>query len=193
MDYVEETNALCTAIYASLIHAGAELRELESENEGDEEIMRSGKYSSEGKAEIQNEITARKRVIEEKKRTLAQSIEAQIDKYVTTCTPVLSPKEITDDAQLLTCGVKLTAKEIGTLLERNKGNYTMETILLRYAEENGLQIPDLRAKYKTAFIMEEVNQTAKGERERLKYAMNHLGAKNWRSVINQFYGVANHA
>lgn len=193
MDYVEETNALTTAIYTTLIHSGAELAEMESENEGDEMLLNSGKYSSEGRAEIQNEISARNRAIAEKKKKISDSINTRIDEYVAKCTPSLSPAEITDDAKLLTCGVKLTSGEIGTLLERNKGNFTMETILIRYAEENKLDIADLRARYRTAFIMDEVKKTAQGERERLNYAMNHLGKKNWRNTINQFFGVVNHA
>ena len=52
----------------------------------------------------------------------------------------LHPEDITEDAKLFTCGVKLTARDIEAILARNKGNGTMEQLAFRYAEENGVDL-----------------------------------------------------
>lgn len=189
MNIEEETKSLTTGIYSSLIYEHSQLRELESENEGDEMLIKSGKYTGDGISEIQEEIRSRTRRIEEAKAKLETTLNSKIDGFVSTCTPVLNPAEITDDAKLLTCGVTLKADELEALMERNKGNFTMETILLRYAEEHSIDSVDLRTKYQKSFILNDIKSIANGERERIKYALKYLGKPNGKDVINRFYGV----
>lgn len=55
--------------------------------------------------------------------------------------------QITDDARLLTCGIKLNAGELEKLFDRNAGNGTMQQIIWRYAQEQGLK--DFRRTYHT--------------------------------------------
>ena len=48
--------------------------------------------------------------------------------------------ELTDDAKLFTCGVKLTSREVEDILDRNCTNPTMVQLALRYAQENGIKV-----------------------------------------------------
>lgn len=54
--------------------------------------------------------------------------------------------QITEDAHLLTCGVKLTARELEKMFDRNAGNGTMQQIIYRYAQEQGMH-KDFRRVY----------------------------------------------
>lgn len=54
--------------------------------------------------------------------------------------------QITDDARLLTCGIRLNARELEKLFDRNAGNGTMQQIIYRYAHEHGMQ-KDFRRVY----------------------------------------------
>jgi hypothetical protein len=51
----------------------------------------------------------------------------------------LNPSEITDDIKLLNSGVKLTERDIKTMIERNSNNRTMTQLALRYAQENNIK------------------------------------------------------
>lgn len=53
--------------------------------------------------------------------------------------------QITDDARLLTCGIKLNVGELEKMFDRNAGNGTMQQIVCRYAHEQGLK--DFRRTY----------------------------------------------
>ena len=56
----------------------------------------------------------------------------------------LNPAEITEDVKLLNCGVKLLPRDLQAMLDRNKDNRTMQQIVIRYAEENGIDMGGLR-------------------------------------------------
>lgn len=51
----------------------------------------------------------------------------------------LDPEKITDEIKLLQPGIILKERDIESLLERVKGNQTMEQIIMRYAEEHEIQ------------------------------------------------------
>lgn len=51
----------------------------------------------------------------------------------------LDPEKITDEIKLLQPGIVLKEADIVSLLERVKGNQTMEQIIMRYAEEHEIK------------------------------------------------------
>lgn len=54
--------------------------------------------------------------------------------------------QITEDARLLTCGIKLNANELERLFDRNAGNCTMQQIICRYAQEH-----DMGSEFRRAY------------------------------------------
>lgn len=52
----------------------------------------------------------------------------------------LDPSALTDDCKLLNSGVKLNARDINAMLERNATNRTMVQVILRYCRDNGIDV-----------------------------------------------------
>ena len=55
---------------------------------------------------------------------------------------VLNPDELTDDAKLFNMGVKLSEKQVTALLDKNSSNRTMVQLILQYAKENDIKLPN---------------------------------------------------
>ena len=51
----------------------------------------------------------------------------------------LNPADITDDAKLLNCGLKLKRSDLENLFDKYTGNRTMQRLILDAAETNGIQ------------------------------------------------------
>lgn len=51
----------------------------------------------------------------------------------------LNPADITDDAKLLNCGLKLKRSDLENLFDKYNGNRTMQRLILDAAETNGIQ------------------------------------------------------
>ena len=49
-------------------------------------------------------------------------------------------EDLTEDAKLFSCGVKLSEKDVEKIIDRNGNNPTMIQLSLRYAKENGLKV-----------------------------------------------------
>lgn len=49
-------------------------------------------------------------------------------------------EDLTDDAKLFSCGVKLSESDVEKIIDRNSGNPTMIQLALRYAKENDLKV-----------------------------------------------------
>lgn len=73
--------------------------------------------------------------------TMLSDAYAFIDEYESAIRDmdVLHPEEITDDIKLLQSGIKLKERDINSMLSRNEGNRTMQQLILRYAEDNGIE------------------------------------------------------
>lgn len=52
----------------------------------------------------------------------------------------LNGEDITPDAKLLNAGVKLDAKDLKSIIDRNNDNITMTKLVLRYADEHDVDI-----------------------------------------------------
>lgn len=53
----------------------------------------------------------------------------------------LDASKLTDDVKLFNCGVRLEARDLCAIIDRSKGNLTMEQLAYRYAEQNGVELP----------------------------------------------------
>lgn len=52
----------------------------------------------------------------------------------------LKGEDLTEDAKLFSCGVKLSESDLEKIIDRNSNNATMIQLALRYANENGLKV-----------------------------------------------------
>lgn len=93
----------------------------------------------------------------------------------------LKGDQLTDDVKLLTCGVRLTDKDLMGIIERNKGNDTMEQIVSRYAQENKIDIPFV-------YVPENLQLASriKGYTQTADVVMKHFDKQN---VYDELMGV----
>lgn len=190
MEEMTDIEALTLANYASLKEVHDTITKALEANEKDTERIKSGKLSELGIRELQASITNRERSIHDAKRDIEATLQARIDSFVKDNTPAINPSELTEDTKLLNCGVKLNSSDVMTLLERNKGNYTMTTLLLRYCEENNISLDNgVGASYMMQIGVNSIRDYADSERCRINYAIKYLGMKNGIDTIKKFYGV----
>lgn len=52
----------------------------------------------------------------------------------------LNPKDITEDAKLLNLGVTLSEEDLTAIFDRNKGNSTMEKLIIKYSTQNNIPL-----------------------------------------------------
>lgn len=107
----------------------------------------SGRYTSSYiRAHIEPELIRLRREI---RRTLAEA-KAEADGIIADYAAALRQEDelkseaLNDDVKLLNCGVRLNRDELEALLARNTGNPTMTRIILRYAEENHVNMDGVR-------------------------------------------------
>ena len=130
-------------VYNSLKNSAKEIAEARKALADIETKMKSGHFTPQYIDEY----------LRPKRDTLARSIETMkdsamakaqeiADRYSVLYTRMddLNPADITDDAKLFNLGVKLNARDIESILERNKGNATMTQLALRYAEQNDINV-----------------------------------------------------
>lgn len=134
---------LLNSVYSSLKKDTAEISDKLALYNAFKNKETSGRYTEEYlNAEVRPKMFDLKREIERDKEAaianakgIVRAFQAEIrDK------DNLHPEDITEDAKLFSCGVKLTARDIEAILSRNKGNGTMEQLAFRYAEENGVDL-----------------------------------------------------
>lgn len=104
-----------------------------------EEKLKSDRYTDKAKSEdIRPQRDALKREIENDSADALKKAASYVREYQEKLerADMLNPSDITDDIRLLNIGVKLKPRDIVSMLNRNKGNATMTQIILRYADEN---------------------------------------------------------
>lgn len=130
-------------IKAAVDEAIADIRELEAEKQKLENEMKSSKFQqSYIKKEMLPMIEGKKRAIETRKAAANKQIKALADDYVNELNEAneLRGEDLTDDAKLLTAGVKLTGSELEKIFDRYGDNPTMQQIVHRYADENNVKL-----------------------------------------------------
>ena len=119
----------------------AEIEKLVDEKQKLEEEINSSHVSHEYKqaviipqlGELRHRISEKKIETELEAKKMSETVKENIKKLND-----IKGEELTDDARLFSCGIKLTTKDIESIIDRNSNNQTMIQLALRYAEENGL-------------------------------------------------------
>jgi predicted nuclease with TOPRIM domain len=139
----------------------ADIRELEAEKQKLENEMKSSKFQQ---SYIRNEmlpmIEGKNRAVEERKAAANKQIKALADDYVNELNEAneLRGEDLTDDAKLLTAGVKLTGSELEKIFDRYGDNPTMQQIVHRYADENNVKL-NRALTFKNSPLIEAVSCT----------------------------------
>ena len=134
--------------------------------------IESGKYTQEYINEMKDQI----RALEHKAENERYDRIAKVEKLVGELTRSLEDEtalrgaDITDDAKLLSFG--LNERELSTLLSRNKGNPTMEQLILKNAAERGINLGvhfignknEIRAAQGVTFVVKTVLKWPEKER-----------------------------
>ena len=137
-------------VYNSLKESTAEIAGKCAEYDRLVEKAKSGRYSQEALTkEIYPKRDALKREIADDSARALEKATALVRDYQEEMRRAdnLNPADITDDVKLFTAGIKLKARDIQGIIERNQGNATMLQIALRYAEENGVDMGSNRPLY----------------------------------------------
>ena len=148
-------------IKAAVDEAIADIRELEAEKQKLENEMKSSKFQqSYIKKEMLPMIEGKKRAIETRKAAANKQIKALADDYVNELNEAneLRGEDLTDDAKLLTAGVKLTGSELEKIFDRYGDNPTMQQIVHRYADENNVKL-NRALTFKNSPLIEAVSCT----------------------------------
>lgn len=107
------------------------------------EEMKNDMYSREY---IENTLEPRRREavrkIEQESDKAKEAAYALLDEYIIQLEDedALNGADINDDLKLLTCGMKLSKKDLLDMVKRNENNRTMTQMIIRYAEDNGVDI-----------------------------------------------------
>jgi len=116
-----------------------------------ENKMGSAKYSSEYKKDtFEPKLKQMKKERDDIREKAVEAVRKLAREYMDKQAALdeLRGDQITDDARLLTCGIKLTPRELEKMFDRNAGNGTMQQIIVRYANEQGMH-KDFRRAYHT--------------------------------------------
>ena len=116
-----------------------------------EDKLDSKKYSDEHKNKvIKPELEKVKKEREARRENATKKVGELAREYMAKQAALdeLRGDQITEDARLLTCGIKLTGRELEKMFDRNAGNGTMQQIICRYAYEQGMH-KDFRRAYHT--------------------------------------------
>lgn len=151
-------------IRAVVDEAIADIREIEAEKKKLENEMKSSKFQqSYIKKEMLPMIEGKKRDIEARKAAANKQIKALADSYISELNEAneLRGEDLTDDAKLLTAGVKLTGNELEKLFDRYGDNPTMQQIVYRYADEHDVEGFNRVLTFKNAPLIEAVSCTPK--------------------------------
>lgn len=85
--------------------------------------------------ELRHKISEKKFYAEEEVKKMVDAAKQEIHSLND-----LKGEDLTEDAKLFSCGVKLTESDLEKIIDRNSKNATMTQLALRYANENGLKV-----------------------------------------------------
>lgn len=136
-DFYKKLTDTVKAERAELNRLQAELKEVEHDIFSNDKRF-TQKYIRE---ELYPKRKAIKKQIEARKAKAHDSIQSMCDGYITELMDEdeLDPSKLTDDVRLLNSGVKLNQRDIKAMLKRNSENRTMTQLILRFADEHGIE------------------------------------------------------
>ena len=103
---------------------------------------------------------------------------------------LLDPQDLTPDIALLNCGIPLAERDLCAILDRVKGNRTMETLTHRYAEMNGVKLPQAYV-YTGDAEARQAEIAADGALDAARrYTERYMHTLDGQTMLDRFFGVA---
>lgn len=173
------------SVYNSLKTSTEQIGKTVVERDKLEEKVKSGRYSPQAlKDEVYPTLDfLRAKVRDGKSEALAaaRGLVKEYEAEVATMND-LNPEEITPDLQLLQSGIPLMPNDIQAMLKRNSGNRTMLQLILRFAEQNGIDT------HGTYFIGgQQEAETAKNLYSMIDLYSKYLDQPDGVKMLNKFF------
>lgn len=178
-------NNIVETVYNTLDSHTEEIGKVIAERDALEEKIKSNRYTPQVlKDEIYPKRDELKRKVSSMCETALNEAKNHIAQYRTDAAELnnLDPAQLTDDVKLLQPGIKLKPQDIQGMIKRNEGNRTMLQIILRYAEENGI---DTGGTLYVGGTAEE--QTARNLDGILYYYKNWIDKPNAKEMLDKFF------
>ncbi len=172
-------------VYNTLDSHTEEIGKVIAERDALEEKIKSNRYTPQVlKEEVYPKRDELKRKIETMCDTAFSEARGHIAQYRadTADSNRLDPSQLTDDVKLLQPGIKLNAADIQGMIKRNEGNRTMLQIILRYAEDNGIDTGG------TLYVGgQQEEETARNLEGIMYYYKNWIDKPNAKDMLNRFF------
>ena len=180
-------NNIVETVYKTLENHTEAIGKTIAERNALEEEKKAGRYSQKAlESEINPKIDALRGKIHSMCEEAISEAQGHINQYKTDADALnnLNPAELTDDIKLLQSGIVLKAGDIQGILKRNEGNRTMTQIILRYAEEHGIDTGN------TLYVGgQQEQQTARNLEGILYYYKNWIDKPNAKEMLNTFFNL----
>jgi len=136
------TNSVYDVVYNLLHDATDDVTTLCEQINKEQANIDSGKYSNEVNAKSIAKIADIRRAIRAKADETLSNVKKAVAAHCDELYALddLRGDALTDDARLLSAGLKLTERDLIAILKRNEDNPTMKQIVLRWANENGVDL-----------------------------------------------------
>ncbi len=153
-EYFSAVNEIVKKAIAARIEAQTALDRVE------EQLGNRRKYSAE---HINKVLEPQRRDLQRQIRDAADRAKIEVEKLTASYIAELEAENLldggamTDDAQLLSVGVKLRDTDLEKMFDKHNGNYTMQRLVADYAEQNGIKIKRT-VTYPNAYLIQTVKQ-----------------------------------
>lgn len=153
-EYFSAVNEIVKKAIAARIEAQTALDRVE------EQLGNRRKYSAE---HINKVLEPQRRDLQRQIRDAADLAKIEVEKLTAAYIAELEAENqldgaaMTDDAQLLSIGVKLRDTDLEKMFDKHNGNFTMQRLIAYYAEQNGIKIKRTVA-YPNAYLIQTVKQ-----------------------------------
>lgn len=178
-------NNIIQTVYSYLAEQADEISKQVKRRDEIEAEIKSGYYGPKGIDEKKPELDKLRSAIRgacdaalDHARGLVAQYRADVDRLND-----LNPDDLNDDIKLLNAGVTLLPRDVDALLRRNASNRTMVQIILRYANEHGIETKAMyngtRDEANNADLVDGV----------LRYYEKWIDKGNARKMLDKFFGV----
>lgn len=133
-------------VYYCMIDGHKSALEKQTEIASIDKKLQSGLYTAAGMERLKAEKAEKEREIENIKYQTIAAAGDIVDKYIEDCytADAINPDDITDDVKILELPTTVSRNDLMNILKRNEDNSTMQQIVLRYAEQHGIDLDGLQ-------------------------------------------------
>lgn len=142
MDFKQMKNE----VYNCMMNGHKSVLEKRSEIAEIDEKLQSGLYVVSVMERLKAAKPEKEKEIDEIKKQTIKAAGDIVDKYIEECqaADAINPDDITDDVKILNLPTTASRNDLISILKRNENNSTMQQLVLRYAEEHGIDLDGLQ-------------------------------------------------